>query len=212
MRARRSAVVVLLLAGCAGSAGVSRPSCITSYNCSKGQTCSSSNGLDWECVASGPQKWGDSCNASGPVTCGDRLSCVSISDPHSGTCDWDCDAGHPCSAGACAAATNPRGVVFHYCAGGPCADAYDCPAGQTCATADGFTFACVASGSSQMGDSCSATANAPVTCGDHLACAAAGDPSHGTCARWCSVGDPCPPNKTCLALTTSLGAAVQFCL
>src|SRR6185369_5443896 len=105
-----------------------------------GQTCSSTNGVDWKCVPSGSGKWGDPCDASGPVTCGDRLSCVSVLGPHDGTCDWGCDTEHPCQSGTCAAGTNPFGVVFHYCAGGPCADAYDCPASETCATADGITY------------------------------------------------------------------------
>jgi len=109
-------------------------------------------------------------------------------------------------------AHNPRGGAFSFCAGGPCADSYDCAAGETCATTDGITYKCVTSGPGKVGDPCSATVNSPVTCGDHLSCLATGDPSAGSCVAWCDSKNPCPGGRTCRTVSTTSGPVDHFCI
>ena len=88
---------------------------------------------------------------------------------------------------------------------------YDCGAGQTCATSDGTTFTCRASGGDPAGSACSSDVNAPPTCGSGLACLGMVGPPGGVCTAWCSSTHPCAPDETCITQTTTKGASVKIC-
>lgn len=201
-------------AGASGAGGLPVSGCNLAYDCGPGQTCSSMDGLSWECVTAGTLAWGEACDPTGPESCGVGLACVSFENPIVGACVAWCSASRPCSSGVCLGGRNPVGGKFNFCAGGPCGDHYDCPAGQTCATTDGIALKCVSSGPGKVGDPCSATLGSPVTCGDHLSCLATGDPRAGSCVEWCDPQNPtaCPAGQTCRTVPTVSGPVDHFCL
>jgi hypothetical protein len=86
---------------------------------------------------------------------------------------------------------------------------YDCPSGQTCWTTDGFAFDCMSSGALQAGATCALILGS-ATCGDGLACVAAGNPNQGECDSWCDVSTPCP-SGTCTTITDTNGVSLSLC-
>ncbi len=93
----------------------------------------------------------------------------------------------------------------------PCNVKYDCPANQTCWTADGKTYSCMPSGPGQAGDMCTA-APGPAPCGDKLGCVAHGSTLQGTCDYWCYVNEPLPCTAgSCITQTDMSGVTVGFC-
>jgi hypothetical protein len=88
---------------------------------------------------------------------------------------------------------------------------YNCPTGQTCATADGHVWSCFTAGTSQLDDRCDASSTA-VTCGEGLGCLGTGVPTSATCVAWCGGGRACPADKTCTPITSTLGARLDVCL
>lgn len=96
--------------------------------------------------------------------------------------------------------------------GGPgCNIEYDCPPGRSCGSRDGFTWACLADGTSPAGASCNPDFDAALTCGDHLVCL--GVPPNGSCVYWCDPSNPCPTDAgTCTTINSTLGAPLNICL
>ncbi len=91
-----------------------------------------------------------------------------------------------------------------------CATHYDCPAGESCGTLDGTTYACHVSGTSKAGDSCNANQGLPLQCSDRLFCLGINDV--GTCRFWCDASNPCPAgNGTCTSVQTTRGATLGVC-
>src|ERR1700742_2131606 len=64
-----------------------------------------------------------------------------------------------------------------------CVNHYDCPAGQSCGTADGTAFVCAPSGPGKLGDACNANQGLPLQCGDRLVCLGIDDV--GSCHYYC---------------------------
>jgi hypothetical protein len=116
---------------------------------------------------------------------------------------------------------NRRVVVISYllgllgaCRGGKehCDVEYRCATGQTCAKADpNEPFACVPAGPGKPGDSCLATPDAPVTCGERQLCLATGNPQRGTCVVWCDHTHGCAADTACTIVRTTLGDRLRVC-
>jgi hypothetical protein len=98
-----------------GSLGTAS-SCNVNYDCPKGQTCWTTDGFAFECMASGAAKAGTACAVIfGSATCGDELACVSTTDADQGECDYWCDASHPCASGTCMTIADSNGVEIRLC-------------------------------------------------------------------------------------------------
>ena len=197
-----------------GGGGSGSETCNVAYDCPAGQTCWSTDGTTFACMASGGGALGDPCDVSlagiAKPSCGDGMLCLGLGEPAVGRCAAWCDAADGCPSGeTCAAGKTTLGASLHVCFA--CNLAYDCPAGQTCATSTGETFACAPSGSGVEGSTCDATVGASVQCGDGLVCLATGDPTAGTCVPWCSGAITCADGKSCQQVTTTKGATLLVC-
>lgn len=92
--------------------------CNAAYSCGPGETCATVTGKTFSCMAAGTSPGGATCDASvgAAVTCGERLACLAMGDPKSGTCTPWCDAQHPCAAGkACKTVVTTMGVPVPLC-------------------------------------------------------------------------------------------------
>jgi hypothetical protein len=204
---------VLEIASTGAAAGAGRRSCGASFACPTGQTCDTTDGRTFSCLASGPGKLDDRCDASTKVAalCADGLTCLGGGYPEAGTCVAWCADGGSCPAHkTCTARTTASGVAIKVCL--PCNGVYACGAGETCATMTGVSFSCLAAGPRSAGATCDASAGAAVVCGERLVCLATGDPKHGTCTRFCDLAHPCPAGTPCKAVVTTLGVTLRVCL
>jgi hypothetical protein len=104
--------------GGAGGAAGSPPPCAEVYDCPRGQTCWTLDGVAYSCMPSGAGLRGDTCDATvnTAATCGDQLACLSMGTPTAGTCVAWCDTSHPCPASTtCQAVTTTKGATLHLC-------------------------------------------------------------------------------------------------
>ena len=126
MRHIAALVLGLLFASACSSSSSSSPPTPCNENpfeCAAGQTCWTKDGATFACVASGPGKYGDSCQpVAGAAPCGDGLVCLQTTNA-GGKCAHFCsttDQAHACSSGQCTAAAfgGPNGPITYVCAGG----------------------------------------------------------------------------------------------
>jgi hypothetical protein len=189
--------------------------CNLDYSCGPGETCWTRDALSFECMPSGKLQEGATCTSfPGAAPCGDKLACVALGDPMSGQCDLWCDTDHPCASGPCRTILVANGVAVGFCepastGAASCNVQYDCPAGQTCWTPDGHSFACMPSGAGKAGASCSVIPGT-ATCADRLACIAATDPTKGQCDSWCDATHPCAKGS-CRATADTNGVTLSLC-
>ena len=188
-------------------------SCGAAFSCPPGQTCDTIDGRTFVCLASGPGKLDDRCDASTHLAalCGDGLTCLATSYPGAGTCVAWCGCDRRCPAQTtCTPVATALGVAIEVCL--PCSGAYTCGAGETCATTTGVAFSCMAAGPQGAGTICDASAGAAVVCGERLVCLAHGDPKHGTCTRFCDAARPCESGTECKSVLTTKGVTLSVCL
>lgn len=91
---------------------------------------------------------------------------------------------------------------------------WECPTGQTCWPNSPTSFACLNSGSGQIGSPCQNTEGI-ATCGDGLACLTDESNGSGTCTPYCSNTNPahaCTGGAFCATATlVGSGATFQVC-
>lgn len=195
------------------AAGAGLPSCDASFACPRGQTCDTTDGRTFSCLASGPGELHDRCDASTHVAalCADGLTCLGSGHLGAGTCVAWCAGDRSCPAQTtCTPVTTALGVAIEVCL--PCNSAYTCSAGETCATMTGVVFSCMAAGPQRAATTCDASVGAAVVCGERLVCLATGDPKHGSCTRSCDAAHPCEGETECKSVVTTMGVTLPVCL
>jgi hypothetical protein len=108
-----------LLGGCSIK---SEPAgCNNVYDCPSGQTCWTTDGTSFSCVAAGSGALGATCDATvtgiKTISCGEGLMCLSTKgDPTNASCTAWCGGGRPCPTGTtCRGVTTTLNATLNVC-------------------------------------------------------------------------------------------------